>query len=223
MIAIGVAMAMPAPPAKACLNGVDRRLNEAVARVSAAEDDVSEGRPRLAAQRVLNVYPHLRRQRPEVNRVADRALRVMALAVVRTRGTVDGGRRFPGDTPELRDHNIVWAQRILRGFARRAPKDAAAQTGYAEALALRPERQAEALRLLTRLSTRDLVSSAHGYAALAELLRPPKPKANTPFFLVAARASLALPRRTLAGARCRRMAGENDDDVCGAPPRPPEG
>ena len=95
--------------------------------VAKAEKDVSEGKSRLAAQGVLNRYPRIRTQTIGRNTVADRALRVMARAVVRTGGGIDGGARFPGSTDAERKENLNWALRVLHAFVNNNPADASAK------------------------------------------------------------------------------------------------
>jgi len=212
-LAVVISMAATAASgvASACGNGTERRLNLLVAAIAKAERDVSEGRPRLAAQAVLNGYPRIRGQVIGRNPVADRALRVMARAVVRTGGAIDARRRFPGATDEERRKNARWARQVLRGFVNRNPKDAAARTDYAEALARMPERGAEAERLLSALAKQDLVSSAQGYAALAKLRR--KVDLDKPSFIVAPARAVKEARARLADVRCRRMAID-EEVVC---------
>lgn len=192
---------------QACGNGVEERLNEIVTNLAKAERDVNQGRPLQAGRTVLATYPNLRKLKPARNGPSDRAMRTMALAIVRTEAKLDLKPGFSGATQEQRAGNLVWAQRMLRAFSQRSGRDAAAETAYAEAIALSPARRAEAMRILTRLSRADLLTSPQGYATLSRLYEPVE-EPGTPAFLHAARITLNLGRQRLADDRCRRMAGE---------------
>lgn len=224
-MAMGMALAMAlgatamSDEATACGNGTERRLNEHVMAIAQAENHVSEGKPRLAAKKVLNRYPRIRTQVIGRNSVADRALRVMARAVVRTGGAIDAGHRFPGASDEERKTNLQWAVRVLHGFVNHKPADASAKTDYGEALARVPERQKEALRVLTTLAQKDLIGSAQGYAALAELRRDAGEGKLS--FVAAPARTLAAARARLAEARCRRMAVD-EEAICGDGEREPQ-
>jgi hypothetical protein len=215
---VAMATTTASDEARACLNGTERRLDELVAAVAGAERAVADGKPQLAAKVVLSRYPRIRTERVGRNRVADRALRVMARAVVRTRGAIDAGPRFPGKSSAEQSENLTWAMGVLHGFAGLDPKSAAAKTDYAEALAQIPDRQREALRVLEDLAAKDLVGSAQGYAALADL-RAYRADGK-PSFIAAPGLALAHVRIELARARCRRMAA--DDGICGGAPNDPQ-
>ncbi|MEQ9323763.1 MAG: hypothetical protein RIF41_31660 [Polyangiaceae bacterium] len=205
--------------AAACGNGVERRLHEHVMAIAKAEKDVSEGKARLAAQGVLNRYPRIRTQTLGRNTVADRALRVMARAVVRTGGGIDAGKRFPGSTDAERKDNLNWALRVLHAFVNNNPADASAKADYGEGLARVPERHAEARRVLSELAAKDLIGSAHAYAALAELRRQAGDGKLS--FIAAPQRALESARAKLAEARCRRMAID-DEKVCTPQPARPQ-
>jgi hypothetical protein len=136
----------------------------------------------------------------------------MARAVVRTGGSIDAGKRFPGATDAERKTNLQWALRVTHGFVNHNPADASAKTDYGEALARIPERRKEALRVLSGLAEKDLIGSAQGYAALAALRRSAG-DGELPFVAAPARA-LEAARARLAEARCRRMAID-EEAICG--------
>ncbi|HHH30104.1 MAG TPA: hypothetical protein ENK57_17415 [Polyangiaceae bacterium] len=209
LLALGATAA--SDDAAACGNGVERRLHEHVMAIAKAERDVDAGKPRLAAKHVLNRYPQIRSQAIGRNGVADRALRVMARAVVRTGGGIDGGTRFPGSTDAECKENLNWALRVLHGFVNHNPVDAGAKADYGEALARVPERHVEARRVLSELAAKDLIGSAHAYAALAGLRRQAG-EGKLPF-IAAPQRVLESARAKLAEARCRRMAVD-DETVC---------
>ena len=208
LVALGATAA--SDDAAACGNGVERRLHEHVMAIAKAENDVAEGKPRLAAKQVLNRYPRIRTQSIGRNSVADRALRIMARAVVRTDGGIDAGTRFPGATDAEREANLNWAVRVLHGFVNQDPVDAGAKADYGEALARIPERHVEARRVLSKLAEKDLIGSAHAYAALAALRRDAG-RDKLPF-IAAPQRTLESARAKLADARCRRMA--TDEAIC---------
>jgi hypothetical protein len=207
---------VPSDDVHACGNPVRLRTNERVGTVATAERQVAEGQPLLAAQRVLNEFPTIRETRLGVDLVSDRALRVMARAVVRTRATLDAGKRFAGASDAQRAANLKWAVYVLHAVASQNPKDSAASTDLGEALALVPERRDEARRLLSKLAAKDLVASAQGYAALASLYRDDGK--DKPAFIQHPARTLAQARLALAEARCRRMAVD-DEAVCGPAPK----
>jgi CBS domain-containing protein len=147
----------PPPPV------VDRPL-----LVADAEQALSEGKTASAAARVVAAFPALRRVAPGSLTLADRALRVLALATVRTGGRLQlGGTKVRTDAD--RTANLEWAAEVLGGLSARRANNPSYQTDHGEALARLPARRAEAERLLGDLADRDLVTSAEGYAALARL------------------------------------------------------
>jgi hypothetical protein len=217
-LCVGCSVAVVSDDATACINGSERRLHEHVAAIAKAELEVAEGKPRTAATAVLNRYPGIRKQTIGRNGVADRGLRVMARAVVRTNGAIDAGKRFPGASDADRKQNMVWATRVLHGFSNRNPKDAVATTDYGEALARQPLRQREALRVLARLADDDRMATPHGYAALAELHR--RAGEGKEALIAHPAQMLAHARATLADARCRRMTVD-EEAVCDHAPAGP--
>ncbi len=208
---VAVATTTASEQAGACLNGYYRTLEQQVAAVAQTEVHVATGKPRLAAQSLLNLYPKLRSTLIGRAPVTDRALRVMARAVVRTKGAIDAGSRFPGETAAQQEANVTWAVAVLHDFSSQEPKSAAAKTDYAEALAQNPKSRGAALRILEALAEKDLVASPYGYAALASLRAFDGD--GKPSFIAAPGQALAHARIELAKARCRRMAA--DDAICG--------
>lgn len=117
-----------------------------------------------------------------------RAQRVLAIAVVRSKGAVSIGPGLGGKTDAQRQAAIAWSVLTLR--LRRAALDDRnvdcildptrctngegdphTNADLAEALALQPTGRAEAYRLLKDLGDRDLMPFAEGWALLAELGR----------------------------------------------------
>lgn len=200
-------------PSRACVNGVEHRINAPVHEIVVAERQVGQGQHELAARAVLKNYPNIKK-RPLRGGLGDRAVKVMAQSVIRTRGELDGGPLFPGTTPEQKDANLAWSLHVLQTLSIREPNDMRAKTDLAEAFALFPERQADAWRMLTELESRDLMATAHGYAALAELRAHAGD--GLPAFLAHPRASLERGRAIVARARCRVMAAQ--PDICAPHP-----
>src|SRR5262249_20888918 len=98
----------------------------------------------------------------------DRALRILALAAVRTDGALTVGA-MRGTTDAEKTQNLEWAVATLRGLNAKRPNNPALQTDLGEALAKSEQNKAEAQKLLGGLADKDLMASAEGYAALARL------------------------------------------------------
>lgn len=155
-------------------------------RIADADRAMEEGRFASALSDVQSVYPKLTAREwvsADGDRLEVRAARTLALAFVRS------GER--GD-------KLAWATHTLRDIAKNAhANDPAAQADLGEALAKDPSAQREAREILERLVAKDLVGSAHAYAALAAL-----------------REAAGAPARELR-ARCEQMT--RSADVCRAP------
>jgi hypothetical protein len=128
--------------------------------VAHAEQDLSEGKPAKAAANALAAFPALKIVKPGTLPLADRALRILALATVRADGAVDARDRTAA---------LDWSVRVLRELAARRDNNPSYQTDLGEALAKLPSGHAEAAKILGELADKDLLTSAEGYAALARL------------------------------------------------------
>jgi hypothetical protein len=191
--------------ASACLSAVAIEVREhtptgpegrAVQLVARAEQDLSEGKQASAAVKASAAFPVLQAAQPAT---ADRALRVVALAVVRSDGAVNpGGLRGPGATD--RATNLAWSARTLRDLNARHQNNPSYRTDLGEALAKVPSEKVEALLILGQLAEKDLLTTAEGYAALARLRAESGDKAA----------------RDAAVARCETMT-KNAASVCAAP------
>lgn len=188
---------------RACGNGVEHRINQTTRDVMVAESHSAVGRHTEAARVLLKRYPRIKGTRIGASGAGDRAVNTMAQAVIRSRGELDVGALFPGGTTAQREQNLAWSLHVLRTFSIQKPKDARATTNLAEAYAIFPEHQPEAKRLLTFLEDKDLVATAQGYAALADLRE--RSGEGKPAFLESPLRALDHARAVVARARCRDM------------------
>jgi hypothetical protein len=138
------------------------------ALVAKAEQELSDGKPSKAALSAVAAFPALRILKVGRLALADRAMRAMALATVRSNGapSVPG---FPAATDAQRAANLEWSIRVLGGLNARRANNPSYQTDLGEALAKVPDHKDQALSLLGHLAEKDLLTSAEGYAALARL------------------------------------------------------
>jgi hypothetical protein len=166
--------------------------------VASAEEALSAGKLAKAATTTIQVFPALKSIKAGTLPLADRALRILALAAVRTDGAIDAGG-FSGSTPADRAANVRWAIGTLRDLNAQRANNPSYQTDLGEALAHVPAHHDEALALLGGLADKDLLTTAEGYAALARL-RAEKGDA---------------PAREAAVKRCETMA--KDPKVCDVP------
>ena len=143
-----------------------------VQEIARAEKALEGGQNLAAAQAILGTFPRVRSATAGANPLETRALRVFALAVVRSDGTVDEKKaRFASAngnewTPTS---NIDWAVQSLREIDEKRPNDPTVQADLGEALSKTSSGQGEALKILQGLAQKDLMGSPHAYAALAKL------------------------------------------------------
>lgn len=154
--------------ARACGESISFEVDPRVMLLSQAEGALQTGKPTSAAISVLHAYPDLRTTAAKDAMLA-RAQRVAALAVVRTEGFLTAGKAFRASTAEERRASLEWAISTLRRLNAEKANTPSLQTELGEALSKLPETQSEALGLLDKLARKDLVTSAHGWAALAKL------------------------------------------------------
>jgi hypothetical protein len=169
-------------------------------RVANADQRLEEEHLAAAGTEVVTAFPTIRRTRVGASPLETRALHVLALAVVRGEGSLAGVTGFAGTREVDRAGNLEWAASTLRAIDATRPNDPVTQADLAEALATRAAHEEEALGILGDLAARDLLGSAHAYAALARLR--------------AARGDVAATRGALA--RCERMT-RSPAVVCRAP------
>jgi len=176
------ALFAPVVPASACINGSlppqPRQRNpatvsllgpdeQAITMLVKAEEGVRLGNYWLAATELDQIRMEVGMNANE--RVKSRFGRISALVSIRT------GGRWPfwvaGEPNNGAERQLILdeAVGILRRRLTEAPSDPIRTTDLGEALAGTASHRAEARRLLESLATKDLVTSAHGYAALSRL------------------------------------------------------
>ncbi|MBX3202702.1 MAG: hypothetical protein KF894_31540 [Labilithrix sp.] len=164
-----------APDANAC--GMSIRMDPRPQRptpvqsIANAEKALENGQNLAAAKAVLTNFPKVRAATAGANPLETRALRVFALAVVRSNGAVteksaghpSGGSEW---TPTA---NLEWAVQSIREIDAKRPNDPTVQADLGEALSKLPRGQKESMTILQGLAQKDLMGSPHAYAALARL------------------------------------------------------
>jgi predicted Zn-dependent protease len=171
--AITASLALSAP-AHAC--GMSVRLDPTpqrptpVQEIARAEKALESGQNLAAVQAVLGTYPRIRSATVGQNPLETRAIRVFSLALVRSEGKADEKAAKVAVNGEWSPKsNLEWAAQSLREIDQKRPNDPTVQADLGEALAKLPETQKEALEILGKLATDDLIGSPHAYAALAKI------------------------------------------------------
>src|SRR5262245_50933415 len=166
-----VPMALAAQPteAVACGESIAFEVDPNVLLLSQAETNLTNGKPRAAALDALKVFPKIKSATPGASPLLPRAQRIVAMAIVRTDGLLTAGKEFDAATSDDRRANLEWAVGTLRRLNVAKKNNPSLETDLGEALARLPETQSEALATLDKLARKDLVTSARGYAALAQL------------------------------------------------------
>jgi hypothetical protein len=134
-----------------------------VQEIASAERALESGNNVNAATIVARTFPSFRSINAGDDPLKTRALRVMALAIVRTNGDT---ARAGGWTPSA---NLDWAVQSLKEIDAKRPNDPSVQADLGEAMAKVPSKQADALAILSKLADKDLMGSPNAYAALAKL------------------------------------------------------
>jgi Flp pilus assembly protein TadD len=145
-----------------------------VQEIARSEKALESGQHLQAATAILQTFPRIRSATAGQSPLETRALRVFALAVVRSEGAVDEKKARVASangvdwSPRT---NLAWAVQALREIDQKRPNDPTVQADLGEALSRTPTpaAQAEALTILQGLAQRDLMGSPHAYAALARL------------------------------------------------------
>ncbi len=180
LVPAALAAASFASDASAC--GMSVRLDPTpqrptpVQEIAKAEKALEGGQHLVAARTVLGTFPRVRGVEAGQNPLETRALRVFALAIVRSDGAVSerstlgpSGKPSPSMQEWTPAANLGWAVQALREIDQKRPNDPTVQADLGEALSKTPQGQAEALTILQGLAQRDLMGSPHAYAALAKL------------------------------------------------------
>ncbi|MGB1016872.1 MAG: hypothetical protein ACPG4T_22215 [Nannocystaceae bacterium] len=157
----GAMSLLGARPAAACGNAVLSQ-EDRVLRVKKAETLLATGHYRKAARLVRSLFTFLRLPPQEKFRpLFFPAQRVLALAVVRSGGSVD----YHG--AHSHEENLTWARNRLAAHHELWPNEPAITAAYAEGLATTSPNQAGAL--LHDLDARDVLPTAAGYATWSRL------------------------------------------------------
>ena len=174
-----VAVLATAAAANACPNAVflgppGQSPRTPVQRISGAERLLDRAEHGAAMKAVVTTFPKIRATEASASPLEARALRVFALAIVRTSGGrserdlgIDGGGRE--EARWMPAANLAWAVQSLREIDAKRPNDPAVQADLGEALSKLPASQDEAMNLLGTLAEKDLMGSPFAYAALAKL------------------------------------------------------
>jgi hypothetical protein len=166
---IPVAVAAQPTEAVACGESIAFEVDPNVLLLSKAETNLTNGMAHDAALEALKVFPKIKSAKAGSSPLLSRAQRIVAMSIVRTDGLLTAGKEFQASNADERRANLEWAVATLRRLSAAKNKNPSAQTDLGEALARLPETQPEALATLDKLARKDLVTSARGYQALAEL------------------------------------------------------
>jgi hypothetical protein len=141
--------------ASACGSAVEMvRPTPSPAQMVASAEKVLEVSPAEAARVINKAFPDIRAVVPGANAVATRALRVLAVATIRSSAKAE---------------DLSWAIQALRDIDQVKKNDPAVQADLGEALSKTDKGRTEALSILSKLADKDLMGSPHAYAALAKL------------------------------------------------------
>jgi Flp pilus assembly protein TadD len=141
-----------------------------VQEIARAEKALEGGQSGAAARTVLATVPKVRSVVAGQNPLDTRALRVFALAVVRSNGALsEKSMGFPTGDEWTASSNLEWAVQALREIDEKRPNDPTVQADLGEALAKIPRTEGEAYGILQKLADKDLMGSPYAYAALAKL------------------------------------------------------
>jgi hypothetical protein len=156
--------------ARACGNEVERETDPKTDALIVAEDALARGELATAARRVNKYFPHLRGQKSVSGQLQLRAARILALVSVRSRGAwldASGHLSAPDDAARLA--NLEWAVQQLRLRLAASPRSSSVKADLGEAYAAIPRHRLDARMLLESLAQKRVLSSAYGYAVLANL------------------------------------------------------
>jgi hypothetical protein len=212
-----VAVSIVPAPALACGGAIVMRHFQAPKEqappppvlVADAEKKLEKGEHVAAAVAAVRAFPKIKAGAAAAG-LEGRALRVAALATVRSDGAVGpGGAKAPSS--EARERNLAWSAAALKGLDAKADAerggDPSLKANVGEALARLAPARDEAFRTLKDLADRDLMGSPHAYAALARLATERGDEA------LARTARGRCETMGGAGATCGGVGGEGGDKV----------
>ena len=163
------ASAFDARPASACGTAIREVVDNHAMLVSSAEKQLNDGKFEAAAAEVSNAFPGLKLWKPGTGPLADRGLRILAMAVARKNGGLTVGAFQGVERRSRRPDNLEWSVATLRGLNAKRPNNPALETDLGEAMSKVEKYRPEAQAILGKLADKDLLASAEGYAALAKL------------------------------------------------------
>lgn len=165
-----------AVPADACMRKMPKiakkkdQVDPTLRDVIAAEKALGKGDHAKAGKLARGAVPSLEQLPPEgAAKLATRAQRALALAVVRSGGATPVSEHMSGKTQTDRQLGIAWAQLVLGYQAALDQDNVVLQVQAAEAFAASEPGQDRAREILRDLANRDLMPTAGGYAILAKL------------------------------------------------------
>lgn len=156
--------------AEACGNSIELATDVRNDALRSAEKLLAAGKHKKAIEQVHKTFRDHVLQLDRYEHLQLRAQRILALAVVRSKGEVVIGQGIGGKTDAQRRSAIAWATLMLR-LQHSEGATPALTAELAEALALQGSSRGEAHRLLKELGDGDLMPGAEGWALLGELSR----------------------------------------------------
>jgi hypothetical protein len=138
-------------------------------RIAIADQSLEDEHLANAGAAVVAAFPDIRKMPVAATPLETRAECILALAIVRSAGSLAGVDGFSSTRAADRNANLDWAVNTLRQVEASRSNDPVAQANLGEALAARSGSEDEAIGILGNLANRDLMGSAHAYAALARL------------------------------------------------------
>ena len=162
--------ALAAEDASACGASMEAAFVPSAEAIAEAERLAMRGQYFTAAILVHHEFPTMKSWSREwaMSGLEARAERVMALAVTRMDGALTLGTPWRGWTAWHRNEQLEWAVGALEQLDREE-NDPRLESYLGEAMAKIPKRRADALMLLERLATNDVLVTPQAYVALAKL------------------------------------------------------
>jgi hypothetical protein len=136
-------------------------------RIVMAERRLDGERLAEAGAQVVAAYPNIRTTTVGTSPLETRAARILALSLVRSNGALADVTGFSAQNE--RTINLEWSVAVLRLVSFARPNEPVALADLGEAMSALSKYESEGLTVLADLAGRDLLGSAHAYAALARL------------------------------------------------------